>query len=72
MDQNVNANIAHCIQSVGHIGSTTFVNICNGATTTVPWGSVEWLGAIAIGLLCLFVAALLVGFLAMMLSDVLG
>ena len=39
----LNQNLTDCIRSVGHIGSTTYVNICNNVERVVPWGSLDWL-----------------------------
>ena len=59
MNQTVNANLAHCIQSASSIGGTTYYDICANTTRWVPWGSADWLGAVALGGLGLVVIALL-------------
>lgn len=44
-----------CIQTTNNIGSTIYQNICNGTVNTVYWGTGDWLGAIFISLLLLFI-----------------
>ena len=56
-----------CIQQINNIGSTTYVNICNGAENVVSWGSFDILGTILAGLLCV----LLVGAVGFMVYKVL-
>ena len=61
MNQTVNANLAHCIQSASSIGGNTYYDICAGTTRWVPWGSADWLNAIGIGVLTSLLIAMLVG-----------
>lgn len=42
MDINANINSAKCIVEQSNIGSTTYVNICNGTHQAVAWGSADW------------------------------
>lgn len=57
MEQTINANLNQCIQSTNSIGGNTFYNVCTGSTYWVPWGSLDWIGAISLTLLCaLFVS----------------
>ena len=57
-----NINLAHsdCLRSQKNWGETIVHNICTGAETAVPWGSVDYMvgGAMAIGVLCLIVAVI--------------
>ena len=46
MASDVNLNHANCLRSVSDFGKTTVHNICNGATSEVPWGSADWTLAI--------------------------
>lgn len=60
MDQN----ISFCLKSASHFGSNTYHNVCNGTTTVVPWGSVDWvmnIGAMAIFASLLVVVAVSMG-----------
>lgn len=57
---DVNANLARCIQEAHNIGSTTFVNICNGHTTVVNWGMGDWALALAGGAICLLGVTILI------------
>lgn len=58
MNNKVDFNNNECIKSYSNIGSTTYVNICNNETTSVPWGSGEWVGysLVAIALIVFIVA----------------
>lgn len=39
MENNeLNFNYSECVKSYDKWGSTTYTNICNGKTTTIPWG----------------------------------
>jgi hypothetical protein len=39
-----------CIQQAYHIGKTVHYNICNGNISEVPWGSIDWMLSIMVGL----------------------
>lgn len=63
---DVNANIAECIKSVGHFGGETYMNICNGAETHVPWGATDWILSISLIIIVVIVAAFaVVGLIAL-------
>ncbi len=47
MDYNITFNSVQCLKEVHNWGSNHFMNICNGAEKTVPWGSMDWTGAVA-------------------------
>lgn len=34
--------LSECIQTVSNFGSTTYANICDGSSHTVPWGALDW------------------------------
>ncbi|MCK9370248.1 hypothetical protein M0R04_10110 [Candidatus Dojkabacteria bacterium] len=40
-----------CIKSVKNIGGTTYINVCNGNISTIPWGHFQYIG---VGLLLIF------------------
>lgn len=45
----MNADITltnECVKSVQNIGSTTYINICHGGQSIVPWGSSDWFSLI--------------------------
>jgi hypothetical protein len=47
--QNLNIDIKTlemCLKSVTSYGHTTYMNICTGAQTVVPWGCGDWAMAI--------------------------
>lgn len=46
MTIDYNYNYAQCIKSTANWGSEVFINICNGVTHTIPWGSLDWTGAV--------------------------
>ena len=51
---------ADCIKSVSNIGSTTYMNICTGASSVVPWGTVDVVApCIIVGLMLLVVGAVM-------------
>lgn len=62
-------NQSKCIQEVVNVGSHTYVNICNGVSTTVPWGVGDWL---SIGALSLLIGILVVGACALVWGTVTG
>lgn len=35
-----------CLKEVSNLGSTRFINICNGQENIIPWGSADWILAI--------------------------
>jgi hypothetical protein len=43
--------LEQCLKTMSSFGSTTYYNICTNTTTTVPWGSVDWGGAVAFSFL---------------------
>ena len=55
---DLNFNFAECVKEVQNIGETAYTNICNGATTVVPWGTVNYIEfGFGVGFGLLFVAA---------------
>lgn len=69
MDQNINANLAACIQSSNSIGGTSYYNICNHTTQWIPWGSADWLGAFALCGVGLLMTLVLIGIIFIMLDS---
>ena len=54
--------LEQCLKGVYSYGHTTYMNICTGTETTVPWGGVDWvlnltLTALGVGV----VLAILIG-----------
>lgn len=45
-DIQLQNNESKCIQSQNQITGTSYVNICTGKTTFVPYGNGDWLGVI--------------------------
>ena len=67
---NVDAKtLEMCLKSIHGFGVTTYQNICTGAITSVPWGTLDWI--ITLGLLGISGAILLlIGmFVAMAMSE---
>lgn len=62
VDHNVTANLnnAECIKSSNRIGETIYYNICSGSTRAVPWGSMDWFGAVFLALLILVCVSVIV------------
>lgn len=44
-----------CLKKISNIGSTVYRNSCTGQDVVIPWGSVDWLGAVLISGLTLTV-----------------
>ena len=61
MQQTINANLADCIHQATSIGGATYYNICNHTTQWVPWGSMECIGYIMLGLFCTAALIMLIG-----------
>ena len=67
--QDINANLAQCIQSANSIGHATYTNICDGTTHLVYWGSLDWTAfAFLAGFLGLL-GLLFLGFIIFLLGD---
>lgn len=58
-----------CLKSISHIGSTTYMNVCNGATYSVPWGGADWILAVLGALLLVSLIALVATFIIMFRHD---
>lgn len=61
MDLNPTTDItltADCIKSVSNFGSTTYMNICTGTSSVVPWGAMD----IAAPVIAVLVAITVMGF----------
>jgi len=56
-DINANINSAECMVQKTNLGSSTFVNICNGNEIIVPWAFGDWLVASILGV---FITALVI------------
>ena len=57
----MNADITltnECIKQIDYIGSISYVNICKGGTTTLPWGWTHYLVFIVIITLTILVFSL--------------
>ena len=54
-DGNLNLNTADCLRSASDFGVTHVHNICTGAVTDVPWGSLDWVAAFAVATIIIFV-----------------
>lgn len=74
-DQTItlNQNATACIRSTANVGSTTYQNICDGTSSAVPWGSADWLEAVAVGGLALLgavaISAIAAAILRLVLSN---
>ena len=64
---DINFNAVNCLKEVADLGHTTYVNVCNGAQSTVPWGAVDWMGFVLLTAIVL----LLLGFFGTMLFKLL-
>lgn len=57
-----------CLKTVSNVGSNTYQNICTGASTTVAWGSGDWMGAIGMYVMFFGLALICLGFGFMMIK----
>ena len=57
--------VPECLRQVYDIGETTVMNICNGSSSVVPWGTIDWAGYILATALVLG----LIGFLIKIIRD---
>jgi len=53
--ENINLNLESktleaCIKQTYDIGANVYTNICNGQVSEVPWGSMDWVGIVGMGL----------------------
>jgi hypothetical protein len=53
---DTNINFAKCLQETTDWGVSHIHNVCNGSVTDVPWGSMNYLGAVAAIAGCLLAA----------------
>lgn len=66
MDHTLNLNSAECIRTAAHWGLTRTHNICSGAVSDVPWGALDYAGAILIGGFAAFAVAIMLAMVVMM------
>lgn len=66
---DLNLNVAHCLRTVDDFGGSTVRNICNGAETFVPWGSLQWALCIGLGTLGLAIILMFVGMALTIIRD---
>ena len=70
--QNLNIDaksLEMCLKSVSSFGQTTYMNICTGAQSIVPWGSVDWTFAAFFTILGVAVIGGIVAFAYAMIND---
>lgn len=60
MNHDVNLNSTECLVRMSDWGESTVTNICTGVVKTVEWGTMEYVGAVAIMILGLFILGMLV------------
>lgn len=71
-EATVNLNQAQCLRTISHWGYDKVYNICNGSDTVLPWGLMDYLGLVGIGiaiLVGLAFVAFLAGFALMVIRD---
>ncbi len=69
MTDTLNLNSADCLKTVRDIGVNHIHNICTGAVTDVPWGSLDWFVIIILGGVFAAVFATLIGFAIMFIRE---
>jgi len=58
-EQTVNLNQAECLREISNVGSTVVKNLCSGESVIVPWGSVDWMAFVFLGLFVVTVTGLM-------------
>lgn len=61
---DISQNVTQCLRAVSDFGGTSYINVCNGAESFVPWGTWDWAGAIIL-LFIGSVMALMIGVLTL-------
>jgi hypothetical protein len=56
---------ANCLRTVRNIGSNVVHNICSGEQVAIPWGSADWIGAIAMSGVAVLVLVAFAAFITM-------
>lgn len=64
IDNPQNLELSQCVKTISEFGSNTYQNICTGASETVHWGLLDWVGVLTL-------LALGIGFVLMMIVLVL-
>lgn len=62
MDE-LNLNVSGCLKSATGVFETVVTNICTGAVSTVPHGTVDILGGVFIGASCILMVAAIAAFI---------
>ena len=62
--QNLN-----CIKEINHIGSTTYVDICNTTREVVEWGAFDWIISSVMFIIIVALIGILVGLAVMAFKD---
>lgn len=64
MNQNID-----CLVAIKNFGATVYANLCNNASTIVPWGFWDWVEGILILSACLIVTIALIALVWMFVSS---
>lgn len=49
-----------CLKTVRNFGGIIYKNICNGSSTYVPWGSIDWMALIVLLVIFVFIIGILI------------
>lgn len=60
---DVNLNNTACLVKKNNFTETVITNVCTGAVTNVPHGTVDYLGSIMVGIVLIMFISMLVRFL---------
>ena len=58
--KDINFNSSECLKSYNLLGTTEYVNLCNGEINTIPWGVEGWLMFVITILIVLFLLGVVV------------
>jgi hypothetical protein len=64
-------NLAHkdCLRPISNIGETIVRNICDGTSAVVPWGTLDWAGAVGAAALFLALFTLIASLTYILVKD---
>ena len=66
---DITANFSECIQKSTSIGSTVYYNVCTNTSTTVPWGSADWIAVIGVTVFLVLAGIIVLAMMSVMLRS---
>ncbi len=69
MTDELNMNLAKCLQSTNDWGVTHYHNICSGKVIDVPWGAADWAGVSVLSALGFMFCLMMAGMAFVIIRD---